>query len=130
MWSFQGKILKRFQTDQFCQLLWRPRPASLLTAKQLKDIKKNLKKYSVHFDTKDKLRTTKASKELIDKRRAKYEEFVALKKKKSEEFEELKEKRLALRNGVDTDCLETPDANEMEEEVVEFLVKEEETIVD
>ena len=34
MWSFQGKLLFRNPTkvDKFCQLLWRPRPPSLLTA--------------------------------------------------------------------------------------------------
>ena len=25
LWSFQGRILKRYQCDRFCQLLWRPR---------------------------------------------------------------------------------------------------------
>lgn len=129
IWSFQGKILRRIQTDRFCQLLWRPRPPSLLPPEKIKEIKKNLKKYSVQFDTKDRIRLTKASKELIEQRNAKYREYRDYRSRKEEEFKALKEKRLALRGGVDTDTLES-DNHEMEEEIVEFLVKEEETIVD
>ena len=38
--------------------------------------------------------------------------------------------RMELRGGVDTDLVEATESQEMEEEIVEFLVKEEETIVD
>eukprot|EP00095_Tigriopus_kingsejongensis_P011865 maker-scaffold180_size281610-snap-gene-0.35 protein:Tk11865 transcript:maker-scaffold180_size281610-snap-gene-0.35-mRNA-1 annotation:"hypothetical protein DAPPUDRAFT_303630" len=127
LWSFQGKILKRVQMDKFCQFLWRPRPPTLLDKKQIKEIKKNLKKYSVDFDAQDVLRSTKVSKELIDKRRAKYEKYEAYRAEKTEKFNSLREERIRLRGGVDTDILDT-DKSEMEEEVVEFLVKEEETI--
>ena len=38
VWSFQGRLLYRnpVQVDKFCQLLWRPRPPSLLTEDDLK----------------------------------------------------------------------------------------------
>ena len=37
VWSFQGSILYRnpILMDKFCQLLWRPRPPSLLTEEDL-----------------------------------------------------------------------------------------------
>lgn len=41
---------------------WRPRPLTLLSTKQQKDIKKSLKKYTSQFETKDKMRMSKASK--------------------------------------------------------------------
>jgi translation initiation factor 3 subunit B len=129
MWSFQGKILKRYQTEQFCQLLWRPRPATPLTAKALKEIKKNLKKYSVHYDTKDKLRMNKASQELIDKRRKKFDAFEQYREQKRQEFSDRHARRCELRRGTDTDVADF-EGDELEEEVVEFLVKEEETIVE
>jgi hypothetical protein len=75
LWSFQGKILKRCPTDKFCQFLWRPRPPTLLPQKQIKEIKKNLKKYSAEFDLKDKFKSSTKSKEVLEKRRAKLEEF-------------------------------------------------------
>lgn len=36
IWSFQGKLLQRHALDQFCQLLWRPRPPSLLSEDDMK----------------------------------------------------------------------------------------------
>ena len=129
LWSFQGKILKRFQQDRFCQLLWRPRPPSLLSAKDIKEIKKNLKKYSVEFDVVDREQGSKKSKELLTRRRAFYDEFMEYRKLKELEFKEQKEQRITLRGGVDTDNLDTG-KTEMEEEVVEFLVSEEVVVLD
>jgi len=129
LWSFQGKILKRCQVDKFCQFLWRPRPPTLLSAKQIKEIKKNLKKYSAEFDLKDKFKSSTKSKEVLEKRRTKFEEFQAYRSRKQQEYEAQKAQRIELRGGVDTDTLEA-ETEEMEEEIVEFLVKEEETIVD
>ena len=43
IWNFQGKIIKKATVDKFCQLTWRPRPPTLLSKEQLKDVKKNLK---------------------------------------------------------------------------------------
>jgi hypothetical protein len=47
------------------QLVWRPRPPTLLSKDQIKEIKKNLKKYSDQFNAKDKMRLSRASKELV-----------------------------------------------------------------
>ena len=77
IWNFQGKILKKATVDKFCQLTWRPRPPTLLSKEQLKDVKKNLKKYSDQFIAKDKMRLSKASKELVAKRQAMMEEYTA-----------------------------------------------------
>lgn len=124
LWSFQGKILKRFQLDRFCQLLWRPRPPSLLSQKDIKEIKKNLKKYSVEFDVVDRQQINKKSNELLKRRRDFYDEFMEYRKLKEEEFKEQKEQRMNLRNGADTDTFDS-DNTDMAEEVVEFLVSEE-----
>ena len=48
------------------------RPPTLLSKDQLKE---NLKKYSVQFDQKDRLRLSRDSKELIEKRRHAMAEF-------------------------------------------------------
>lgn len=36
LWTFQGRLLQKNNKDRFCQLLWRPRPPSLLSADQIK----------------------------------------------------------------------------------------------
>jgi len=126
LWNFQGKILKRSNVEKFCQLVWRPRPPSLLSKEQQKDVRKNLKKYSDQFNAKDKMRQNKASKELVDKRRALADAFNDWRRDAVAAYEEKKEERLALRGGVDTD---NPEGDGFEEETVEFLIKEEETIL-
>ena len=123
LWTFQGKIMKRFQVDRFCQLLWRPHPPTLLSQKQIKEIRKNLKKYSVLFDVVDKEQGSKKNKEILSKRRNLYEEFMEYRHLKDLEFDEQRQERLKLRHGVETDILEA-DNIDMEEEVVEFLVSE------
>jgi len=126
LWNFQGKILKRSQVEKFCQLVWRPRPASLLSKDQLKEIKKNLKKYSDQFNAKDKMRQSRASKELIAKRQALSDAFNNWREQKMRQYEDLRERRIELRGGRDVD---DHDNEGVEEETVEFLVKEETTIL-
>lgn len=36
LWTFQGRLLQKNNKDRFCQLLWRPRPATLLSEDQIK----------------------------------------------------------------------------------------------
>merc|ERR1711892_506752 len=104
----------------FCQLVWRPRPQSLLTREQLKDVKK----YSDQFNAKDKMRQSRASKELVAKRQALADAFNSWRDKKIREFKETRDKRLELRGGLDLH-----EGEGFEEETVEFLVKEESTIL-
>merc|ERR550519_1121217 len=126
LWNFQGKILKRSSVDKFCQLCWRPRPPTLLSKDQLKEVKKNLKKYSVQFDQKDRLRLSRASKELVEKRRQAMAEFEEYREKRIRQYDDMREKRIELRGGRDMD---DHDNDGVEEETVEFLVKEETTIL-
>lgn len=151
IWSFQGKILRRLNLKNFLQLFWRPRPNTLLSEVQQKDIKKNLKKYYSQFENKDRLRMTRASKDLLEKRAKLREEFMEYRTKRVQEWANLRSQRLELRNSksllfllkihflnltfffsfldVDTDKLDA-DTENVEEEVVEFLVKEETTILE
>lgn len=36
LWTFQGRLLQKNNKDRFCQLLWRPRPPTLLGQDQIK----------------------------------------------------------------------------------------------
>lgn len=151
LWTFQGKALKRVMLKNFTQFLWRPRPPTLLSEQQLKDVKKNVKKYYAQFESKDRLRMTRASKELLEKRAQLREQFMEYRNKRIAEWEEQKSRRMELRNrkslemvfvfffetfksyififfiDFDTDNI---DMEDVEEETVEFLVKEETTIIE
>uniref|UniRef100_A0A2A4IW91 Eukaryotic translation initiation factor 3 subunit B n=1 Tax=Heliothis virescens TaxID=7102 RepID=A0A2A4IW91_HELVI len=129
IWSFQGKILRRVMKEGFAQFNWRPRPPTLLSEKQQKDIKKNLKKYYSQFESKDRMRSSKASKELVAKRTEQMKKHMEYREAKLQEWNEQKPRRLELRNYVDTDGIDT-DTTTTVEEVVEFFVKEETTVIE
>lgn len=90
--------MKRINLEKFAQLLWRPRPPTLLSPEKLKEIKKNLKSYYPQFESKDRMRQSKASKELIEKRAALMEKFNEYRNARIKEWNEQKQRRLALRN--------------------------------
>lgn len=90
--------MKRVNVDKFAQLLWRPRPPTLLSPEKLKEIKKNLKSYYPQFESKDRMRQSKASKELIEKRAALMEKFNEYRSRRIKEWNEQKPRRLELRN--------------------------------
>ncbi|KAG8377298.1 hypothetical protein BUALT_Bualt08G0014700 [Buddleja alternifolia] len=53
VWSFSGKLLYRILKDHFFQLLWRPRPPSLLSVEKEEEIANNLKYYSKKYEAED-----------------------------------------------------------------------------
>jgi translation initiation factor 3 subunit B len=100
-----------------------------LSEDRQKEIKKNLKKYYPQFESKDRMRQSKASKELIEKRAALMKEFNEYRSKRIKDYSENKQRRLQLRNNIDTDELDA-DPQNVEEEIVEFFIKEEITTLD
>ncbi|XP_031556262.1 eukaryotic translation initiation factor 3 subunit B-like [Actinia tenebrosa] len=124
IWSFQGKLLQRHVLDQFCQLLWRPRPPTLLDEEAQKKLKKEMKKYQKTFEIKDRMSQSRASKEIIERRRRKLKEFEVYRQKKITEYQETKRQRMDLRQGLETDSGEGI-SKEVDVERIEFFVKEE-----
>lgn len=129
VWTFQGRLVRKNDLERFCQFSWRPRPPPLLGEEKIKEIRKNLKKYSAQFDIKDRMTLSKASKELVEKRKNLMDEFRAYRKKMIEEYKNNKKYRLQLRDNIDTDEHDTESGN-LEEETVEFLLKEETEVLD
>lgn len=129
VWTFQGRLLQKQSLDRFCQLQWRPRPPSLLTKEQLKDIKKNMKKYSTQFEIKDKMSQTKASKEMIEKRRKMLADFRQYRADKEQEYAQYRERRIALRDGHDTDSQANNPDNYIDE-TIEFLLCVDEIVLE
>jgi len=124
LWSFQGRLIRKHSLDRFCQLLWRPRPQTLLSEEKIREIKKNLKKYSAQFDIKDRMALSKVSKDMLEKRRTLVSEFETYRQRNQELYNQSKKKRIELRSA-ETENLDNNENNDIEEETVEFFVKEE-----
>jgi len=70
IYSFQGKLLKHVLKDKFYQMIWRPRPASLLSQEKRQSIKANIKKYFQQFREADDKTKKIADRERFNKREA------------------------------------------------------------
>lgn len=68
VWDFKGEQLVKNTLDKFKQLLWRPRPPTLLSKDDQKRIRKNLRDYSRQFEEQDQLDASNDSAELIERR--------------------------------------------------------------
>jgi len=129
IFNFQGKLIHKQPLPQFCQLLWRPRPPTLLDDTTIKNVKKNIRKYYPTFALEDKMRESKASKEQIDRRQEQMSDYNEWRSELDYYYEEDKELRLELRRGIDTDNFDN-DVENFEEEHIDFLLKVEETIIE
>ncbi|KAJ2509791.1 Translation initiation factor 3 subunit b [Coemansia sp. RSA 1939] len=69
LWNLNGQQLRSVPVDDFKQLFWRPRPNSLLSDAQRRDVRKNLKAYAKDFDDQDERRLHAADAELMAHRR-------------------------------------------------------------
>lgn len=129
IWNFQGRLLYKQSLAQFCHLLWRPTPSTLLSEEEIKKIKKDVKKYYPRFQHEDKMRESKASKEQIERRSKLKSDFEKWQQMFEQQYLEEYELRKELRDGCDTDVY-GEDTENLDEETIEFLISVEETIID
>lgn len=81
LFEFTGTLLRDEQMDDFKEFIWRPRPESLLTAADVKKVKKQLREYSAQFDEIDAMEADAATREAILLRRRLLEEWKAYRAK-------------------------------------------------
>lgn len=120
LFTFQGRLLRKVAMDELCQFQWRPRPPSLLTNSDIKEIKKKSKKLTATFELQDQMRSSKASQDILDQRRAMMKEWLAFREAFVEKYENERSARIELR-GRDTDAGSIEDG----EEIFDFLSKRE-----
>lgn len=53
IWDLRGNELQKHVIEHFKQILWRPRPKSLLSKEEMKRVRRNLREYSKVFDQED-----------------------------------------------------------------------------
>ena len=130
LYDFKGEQLREEPVEKFKQWLWRPRPPTLLTKEEQKQIRKNLREYSKVFDQEDADRGASADLAVVEHRRRLLDEWLAW---RIATEEDLIEEREAM--GLPLDPVEAlvgkTDASEDQvvEEIVEEVLEESEEIV-
>eukprot|EP00177_Eucheuma_denticulatum_P008758 GFKZ01015908.1.p1 GENE.GFKZ01015908.1~~GFKZ01015908.1.p1 ORF type:complete len:708 (-),score=71.12 GFKZ01015908.1:1044-3167(-) len=109
IWTLYGKELCRVNVDQLYQFNWRPRPPSLLSAKQEREVKKNLKTRKERYEREDKDLKDTVSSGKAAKRKEQRDAYYAFQKRVKEVLEKEADKRtLAIAcYGTDHDDTET-----------------------
>lgn len=75
LYDFKGTLLREDAIEGFKQLLWRPRPATLLSKEEQAEIRKNLRNYSKIFDEQDVAKKSSANRAVVEARREMLEEW-------------------------------------------------------
>lgn len=98
LYDYSGNLLREEHIDKFKQILWRPRPQTLLSKDDQKTIRKNLREYSKDFEEQDRIEEDKERGAVVEERRRILSEWLAWRER---ETEELREERTEL--GLDPD---------------------------
>ncbi|EJD52175.1 translation initiation factor eIF-3b [Auricularia subglabra TFB-10046 SS5] len=114
IWDFRGQELEKHILDRFKQFLWRPRPRTLLTAEQQKQVRKKLREYSRLFEEEDATEESNVSAELLAQRKRLIDEWNAW--------------RVRVRSQRRADDKE--EATEEIQEWIEEIIEQKEEIVD
>ncbi|GAA6042531.1 hypothetical protein JCM8097_004652 [Rhodosporidiobolus ruineniae] len=120
IWDFKGALVQEGKLDRFKQLLWRPRPPTLLSGAEQKKIRKNLREYARQFDEQDQLEAANENTELVEKRTRLIDEWNAWRRECQEQYER---RRAEVGRPPKAALVKAAEA-EKEEEVVEEWVEE------
>ena len=77
MHTFSGNTLSENPTEKFKQFAWRPRPPTLLSKEEQKQVRKNLREYSKEFDEEDKYAVDIANTAVVETRKRVLSEWLA-----------------------------------------------------
>ncbi|KAF2499645.1 eukaryotic translation initiation factor-like protein 3 subunit B [Lophium mytilinum] len=126
IYDFKGTLLREESIDRFKQLIWRPRPQTLLSKEEQAEIRKNLRTYSKIFDDQDLSKKNTANRQVVEQRRRLLEEWKAWREQMAEMLEEegIVDEKLEIAKQKDGE-------GEIEEieEIVEDVVEETEEVV-
>ncbi|KAK2733726.1 Translation initiation factor 3 subunit b [Myotisia sp. PD_48] len=132
--TFAGTTLAEYPIEKFKQLVWRPRPPTLLSKEEQKQVRKNLREYSREFDEEDRYAVDIANTAIVEMRKRVLNEWTAWLRKEKQLIAEERED-LGLPANEEEDIVAMPAATSEEadtivEELVEEIVDESEEIID
>ena len=116
--------------DKLKQFLWRPRPATMLSRDEQKQIRRNLREYSKDFEEEDRIADDKEKGAVVEERRRLLSEWLAW---REQEMEDLKAERLEEGLPEEQEDMSGVGTNgepaKVVEEIVEEIVDETEEII-
>lgn len=124
IWDFKGSLVQEGKLEKFKQLLWRPRPPTLLTTAEQKKIRKNLREYSRQFEEQDQLEAANENTELVEKRTRLIDEWNAWRRECQQQYEARREELGKPQKKSLVKALEAEKEEEIVEEWVEEVVSE------
>lgn len=127
LYDFKGEILREEHIDEFKQLIWRPRPVTLLSKDEQKTIRKNLREYSRDFDEQDRIEEDKEKGAIVDERRRLLSEWLAWRQNEEEELKLEKEELGIEDEGEEEE--EEAESGKVVEEIVEEVLDETEEVI-
>ncbi|GAA6005478.1 translation initiation factor eIF3 core subunit b [Rhodotorula paludigena] len=130
IWDFKGENIQEAKVDKFKQLLWRPRPPTLLSREQQRAVRKNLREYSRQFEEQDELDAANENSELVERRQRLLDEWNAW---RSECLAALEQRRNELGRPPKASLVKAAEGLKEEEEVeeiVEEVIEEKTEIVE
>ncbi|KAL3496487.1 eukaryotic translation initiation factor eIF2A-domain-containing protein [Aspergillus germanicus] len=133
--TFAGETLSENPTDKFKQFIWRPRPATLLSKEEQKQVRKNLREYSKEFEEEDKYAVDIANTAVVETRKRVLNEWVAWLRREKELLSEEKdaygfpEDADEPKNATDAPAVTQDQGETVVEEIVEEIVEESEEII-
>ena len=103
LWSSHGRELSHEKKDKFFHFLWRPRPRTLLTEAQEKEVRKNLRKYSAKYEEEDARLKLSLDADLLKRRQEQHALFEAFLQAKAKEYNAERPRRVEMRDGGESD---------------------------
>lgn len=130
LYDFKGEQLREEPVEKFKQWVWRPRPPSLLSKEEQKQIRKNLREYSKVFDQEDADRGASADLAVVEHRRRLLDEWLSWREQVEEEVKTERRESGLPDDPLDGLIKRTEDGeNQIIEEIVEEIVEETEEII-
>lgn len=133
IWTFSGTLLAEAPTEKFKQLHWRPRPTTLLSKDEQRNIRRNLREYSKEFDEIDKEMEEGANQAVVEGRRRLFVEWFSWVMEEKERLKEDREEMGLKDPEEELELQKTRSGGAVEEaeveEVVDEVVEESEEIV-
>lgn len=125
IWNFAGKRQLVVNRDKFFQFLWRPRPPSLLSNKQEREIRKSLPEYSAKYLEEDRKAKELAETAHLREKEKKKNEFNVGEERRKKQYLEWQAERRSIRGCVTDD----EDMYELVEETFEEVIESSEEVV-